>query len=218
MKAWLFLFLLFTSHVQAVVNANIGFEGATSFDTRQKDQNGEPLISFSSLLGVRADVEWGWRYLTFNLFASYLYGNTETQYHYTDPGPPQEEAEVKNLAGFATIFRLGVGPRLYLLHSPSFRLFVGGGVLYGGMTLTHDKEEFINRLGNDLGFKETESQRVHGNYYEIGMQFFLNQRFALQLMAQNTTLISQSYKTLGERPVDFNTPFYSINFVQSFGQ
>lgn len=206
-----FIFLPLITNVWAGVSGSIGLEGSNSFEDHEKNEAQLPIINYSSFLGVRATTEWGWKFLSINLFASYLYANTEAQYEF-------QETRIRNLSGHATIFKLGAGPRISLLKSPSLRFFIGAGYNYGAMTLTYDKKEFIDRLGNTLGLKETESQRIDGHYLEFGINLNLNQIFALQFLVQNTTLKSQSYKTLGEHKALIRSNFYSLNFIKNFGK
>lgn len=203
MKIFFLIFLLFggTLPVYADFVAGIGAEGTGKGESKDKE------LAFDALYGVRGDFEFGFKYLTFNLSAAYSFGSAESQYNYLS-------TPVENLETTMGLLRFGAGARLMLLRATRFRLFVGGGGLYGGLSLMYDKDNFLANTGTSANFEEQESQAVRGSYLEAGMDYFLANKYGVRLLYQKSFLRSDAFETLNNKELSFETNNYSLNYIQ----
>lgn len=190
---------------------SIGMMAGVGFEITGSSESEDDRLKIESMQGVRGEVEFGWKLLTLNFSGAYAYGKTNAQYDYSKNATHLTSEDLTGNLGF---LRFQGGPRFHIIHSPSLRLFVGGGGLYGGMFLTHDEDDYVARSGNHPDFKDNESQKVAGHYYEAGMDYFFNNKFGFRLLAQQTRFKSDAFETLADQRLRFEQTFFSINFVQ----
>ena len=124
-----------------------------------------------------------------------------TQYNYTDPGNSTNSATVANLNATTTTVTGSFGARLRLINAKSFKLFVGGGLIFGGLWLSTSEQDFKDKTGNSNGYKDIDTSSIAGNYFDAGAEYRWNDKNGLRLIAKKNAFSSTKFKTLGDKKV-----------------
>lgn len=213
MKIILCFFLLVPSLAKADFVANAGLE-LGSLRSQDTISDGTRVLDAPILGGFKGQIEFGHPWIT--VFGSFHIntGQAESQYNYSNPKNASDSATVKDLKTTATMSRASGGLRLRLIKFKKFRVFVGGGIEYGLLGLTYDKDDFKKKNNSTTGFEESERVPLRGAFAEAGMEIIFDQDSGIRLVAQKSTLNSNQFKTLNNNKLKMDFISGSVNFIQ----
>lgn len=194
-----------------VANAGLELGSLKSEDTIS---DGKEVLRAPVLGGFKGEIEFGHPWLT--VFGAFHLntGQAKSQYDYTNPKNASDTATVEDLKTSALMSRISGGLRLRLIKLKKFRVFVGGGIEYGFLSLTYDKDDFKKKNGTTTGFEESERANLHGAFAEAGMEIIIDQDSGIRLTAQKSTMTANQLKTLKDNKLKFDFISGSINYIQ----
>lgn len=204
---YLVLLLLFTTPrvVLADFVAGIGLDYGTGISTDEKALSGPSLLDTNGLIGPRGDFEIGFKRLTLAVFGSYTLSTATSQYR-----DNVFDTTINDVDTAVGVLRFGIGPRLYLVNSNPFRMFVGGGVQYGALALRYDPDQ----IDDSNGFESDETQQLNGSYLEAGMDYIFKNKYGVRALWQRSSLKSGDFSTLGDKSLSFKNNSISLNYIQ----
>ena len=165
-------------------------------------------------MGFKGEIEFGHPWITaFGVFHLNK-GSAKSQYEFTNPNNPSDSATVKDLKTTAIMSRVAGGLRLRLIKLKKFRIFVGGGLEYGILNLSYDKDDFKKKNSSTIGYEESERVKLHGAFAEAGMEIILDQDSGFRLAVQKSTMYADHFKTLDNRKLKMDFISGSINYIQ----
>jgi hypothetical protein len=199
------------AHADFVANAGLEFGTLSSHDTIS---SGKEVLKAPVLGGFKGEIEFGHPWIT--VFGAFHVntGQAKAQFDYTNPDNPSDTATVKDLKTTALMSRASGGLRLRLIKLKKFRLFVGGGIEYGILNLTYDKDDFKKKNGNTTGFEESERTNLHGAFAEAGMEIIIDQDSGIRLVAQKSSITANQMKTLKDNKLKMDFISGSVNYIQ----
>lgn len=173
----------------------------------------KPVVK-SPIYGFNGEIEFGWPYLTFFGRFDFSQGNGKSQYNFTDPDDALNTATVEDLKTTIRFSKLSGGIRVKLLKMKYFRLYVGGGLHAGFLSLSYDKDDFKQEQGNTIGFEEDERKNIRGGFAEAGMEIIVDHNSGIRLSAQRTSMSSDQFDTLNREKLKFNYTTFSLNYIE----
>ena len=173
----------------------------------------KPVVD-SPIYGINGEIEFGWPYLTFFGRFDFNQGTGKTQYNFTDADNASNTATAEDLKTTVRLSKLSGGVRVKILKLKKFRLYVGGGVQAGFLSMIYDKDDFKKENGNTIGFEEDEQRNVKGGFAEAGMEIIFDHNSGIRLSAQRTSLSSDQFDTLNREKLKFNYTTFSINYIE----
>lgn len=212
MKQFLILFIcLFSSFANADFIASAGLQGGKL--ESENFTNNKPMLE-SPFFGFKGEIEFGGPYLTFFGTFDFSRGSGKTQYEFTDSDDTAETVTAEDLDTTIGITKVSGGMRLKLIKLKKFRLFIGGGLNTGFLTLAFDKDDFKNTNDSTTGYEEDERQNIHGGFGEVGMEFIFNANSGLRIAAQRISMRTDQFETLNSEQLKFNYTTYAVNFIE----
>lgn len=212
MKIFLLLLLLPSlAHADFIASAGLLGSEVTS---QNKSDNGKAALSAPTVIGFRGEAEFIFSY--FSLFGSFDIGTgkAKTEYNYTSPTDPLDTAEVSGLKTTLVMSRFTLGTRIRIIKLKHFRMFVGGGLEYGIMSLVYDEDDFTSSVGSSKGLKETERQTLKGSFAQAGMEFIIDNLSGIRLQAQKDYFRTDGFETINEKQLKLSPLTFSLAFIQ----
>lgn len=217
MKATLVILLIFFSPgllARFFVAPGLSLSPAT--DGQQETGTGKPYLGLRQGLGLELDLEALLGPFSLVLGGSLKGSSVRAQYVYVNPSNHLDSATVPDLNGNATTMLGFLGARLRFINFERFKVYGGGGVLQGTMTLTYDEARFEAHTGSRVGLMGKEEQSLHGQYWEAGIEYFSRDAGALRFGARQSKLQSDRFETLREEALTFKTLQLTIQYVHPF--
>lgn len=201
LKPFIILLLIFLPLLsKADVILSPGAVVTSSYKSDEMDSSGVELLKVGSSFGLEADFEIViLKILTLNIGGMYFAGNGESQYDFKSTTASGLDTASVVVAGV-------VGPRLRFINFKRFKMFLGGGYLFGSQNLTYDKEEFETITGNTTNFESSDSASFKGHYLEGGMEYVMSNVSALRLTGRQLKYQSNEFRTLGAEQISVS-PF-----------
>lgn len=207
-----FIFLIPTL-ARADFVASAGITGG-SVESKEISTSGDPLLRIPTFIGFKGEAEFGHPYVT--LFGAFDIGtgSARAEYNYQNPDLPSDQAQVSELKTSAVSSKISLGLRVKFIKFKTFRMYVGGGLNYGLINLTYDKEDFTAASGSSIGFEESERKNLRGGFGQLGMEFIIDTNSGFRLQAQREYLRTDEFETLNNKRLKFENMIYSISFMQ----
>ncbi len=205
------LFLPTLAHADFVANAGLEVGELESADTIAKNR---PVLKSPALVGFKGEAEFGHPWI--GIFGAFHLntGAMKSQYDYTNEDDASDSATVEDLKTTAIMSRLSLGVRLRLIKFKHFRVFAGGGMETGFLSLSYDKEDFKKKNSNTIGFEESDRATIRGSFAEAGMEIIFDEDSGLRLVAQKSGMNSEKYKTLKDNKLRLNFVSASLSYIQ----
>lgn len=192
--------------------AGFGIQGGTLLSENKNDDD-RPFLE-SPLAGVRGEIELGHSFLSAFVSFDYTFGTGDAQYDYTDPDDSSESAEVEDLKVRAGLTRFILGARLRFINFKVFRMFVGGGIQQGFLSLTYDKDDFKERQDSTEGYEEFERQGLKGYFMEGGLEYIFSPEAGIRLSVRRTISKTEKFVTLADERLKFDQISFAGTFIQ----
>lgn len=173
-----------------------------------------PAIASGASYSYQAYAEWTFlSFLGLNMGAGISRILGYSDYQYTDPDNSANTATLPDLSFTGTNFFLSAGFRLSLLNSKSFRLFGGGGGLYGATSFEFDEDNFKLKTGSINGYKSFTSTSSSGTYLEAGGTYSWNEKNGFQMVFRKYKSLIKKLETMGNQ--DLNLEYSELLFLYS---
>lgn len=172
----------------------------SAYKSDELDDSGIRILKMQSSFGLEADFEVViLKILTLNIGGMYFAGSGESQYDFKSTTASGLDTTSVVVAGM-------IGPRLRFINFKRFKMFLGGGYLFGSQNLTYDEDEFEDITGNTTNFESNDSASFKGSYLEGGMEYVMTNVSALRLSGRQLKYETNEFRTLGQKQLSVS-PF-----------
>lgn len=192
---------------------SIGLTGLGGVEADAETTNGKKVFDADGTLGYTAGIEYPMlkNFLTIN--ANIFYGKWQGKSQYNDVNSGIQATDQESSLSLTTAL---LGARIRPINFKHWRIFVGGGGMFGTAKLRHDKANYEENHGTaPSSFKEVEKVNASGHYLEAGTEFIFSNVSGIRLTAQQVSMDTQKFKTL-DKSIRSNFFTGSIQYIHYF--
>ena len=161
--------------------------------SEERDVDGISVLKMRHAIGLELDTEIViFKFLTLNIGGLYLAGSGRSQFNFQSTRVDALETSSLIIAGLT-------GPRLRFLNFTRFKMFIGGGYLFGSHNLAYSEEDYEDKMGNTTNFESNDSASFRGHYLETGMEYVMTNASALRLMGRRLKYETNKFRTLDDK-------------------
>lgn len=202
MKVLFILSFLFIAQAKAdfILSPGAGFSTAGKSD---ESLNGRDVLKTSSGVGLVANMDWiVFRPLTIGIGAGYYSHISEVQYQ-------NDQAIANKLDATMGQLNFEVGAKLRFINFKRFKVFIGGGLSAGNLSLSFDQDDFEETTGGENGYEMRESKSYTGHYWDAGIEYIFSNTSGLRISVKDQTIKSKKFENLGDK--ELNLEFVNVN-------
>lgn len=180
-------------------------------------RNQLPILRSSDGSGLHVMLEQQVSFFGIGLAGQYTYHKSKAQYDYINPDNASIMGNVSDLKTNAYFYMADIYLSFDLITLGTFKFYVAGGPSFGFATLQYNKDDYISKNGNTIGFieKGSDVESLAGYFGEAGFEISGNE-FGGQLKATYHNTKTGNFVSLGGKKFMYKEKALAFSFFRVF--